>query len=240
MNTSAFDVSVYGQDVNPNRIPMLSSVLIGTYGYLFGLGAPTEYISNHAARTVGLLIEQFRRERPLINAYITAIAKQCQEVEDALFDLLRFRSIGTANAAQLDEIGAIVGLARTGGDDLYRSDLYFQVFLNNSNGEPETIIAAAQRITKAMQVLYDEVSPARIIITLRFVLGIIQNNFPAKMKTLKAGGVALQVQINNYQLPFIFSELIPYPAYIAGAGFGETNHSEIGGQLTELLTSEVS
>ena len=247
------DVSLFGDNVDASRNLVLSSSLVSTYGWLLWSPGPGGHIDNHVERTIALLIEQFRVERPKINSLVSSVAASCQEVEDVLYDLLRFRAVGYATGKQLDEIGAIVGLTRTSdNDDVYRDDIYFQIYLNKSNGEPETLISALQRVTGA-HIDYCEPSPATAILTINQAVKPLPADLLKKMQSLAAAGVKLYVQYNNAVDKFIFngdvesdSAYPPYyiagdPYFSAGLGFSELyisdSHTEGGGSLTELITA---
>ena len=238
------DISLFGFNYDPISHPELSSGLISTLGYLRWNPAPEGHISDMVAKTVGLLVEQFRRERPFIAGLIAAVAVSCQEVEDVLFDLLRFRSVGGATGTQLDEIGKIVGLTRTGEDDDYRNDIYFQIFINRSNGTPETLISCLETVTAAVKIELVEAFPARVIMTINQALKPLPGNLLAKMRRIKAAGVSLDIQVNNSINQFVFSgdlnssNVEVSPPFYFGFGFGETGggNENVGGNITELIS----
>jgi hypothetical protein len=245
------DVALYGQNRDAIRNPELSTTLLTVYGWLEWTLGPGGYIGNHAERTVGLLIEQFRVDKPRINTLVSSVAKFCQEIEDVLYDLLRFRCIALASGEQLDRIGEIVGCVRASADDeIYRSDIYFQIFLNLSSGEPETLLSALKRVTEAQHIDYCEPCPATVLLTLNQVIRPLPSDIKVKMKSLAAAGVAVDLQYNNSANIFIFngdimssSNTPPYyttsdPAFI-GMGFSELygdGHTEGGGSFSEIIT----
>lgn len=244
------NLSLFGFNRDSSQ-PQLSSGLIATYGYLDWQPDPGGHIGNIADRTCALLIEQFRVDRPRINALVRSVAQLCQDVENVLYDLIRYRAINLAVGKQLDRIGEIVGLSRTStDDDAYRSDLYFQIFLNTSGGEPETLISALQRATGAARVDYCEPTPARVVLTANETTKPIQPNLLIRMQSLAAAGVKVDVQINNAANSFIFNGDVldaidepPYYScindpYFSGLGFGELMPDESvegGGAFTELI-----
>ena len=244
------DVSLFGQNRSPDRIPDISTGLVGTYGWMNFQPGPSGHITNVTERTLNLLIEQFRVDRPFINAFISSVADACQEIEDVLFDLIRFRSIEQATGVQLDEIGSIVGISRTNpNDDIYRSDIYFQIDLNRSSGEPEILISSLQRVLKAAKVDYCENYPCKVILTANQFTELLPANIYAKMKALCAGGVDIDIQYNNATDVFVFNGDIlgtsatpPYytledDPYFIGLGFSELvgGVPQGGGSLTELI-----
>jgi len=249
---NTLDVALYGDNSDASRNLHAPTSLISTYGWLLWTPGPGGEIDNHVERTINLLIEQFRVERPNIVSLISSAAASCQTIEDTLFDLLRFRAVGYASGKQLDLIGAIVGIARTGGDEEYRNDIYFQIYLNTSSGEPETLISALQRTTGG-HIDYCEPSPATVLLTINQALKELASNLLAKMQSIASAGVKVFVQYNNATDEFIFNGEIqgeiatpPYyiasnPYFSAGFGFSELyisdSHTEGGGSLTELIAS---
>ena len=242
------DIGLYGNNVEAARRPSLSSGLIATFGYMEWNPQPEGFIPDHVERTLGLLIEQFRRERPFINGLVSSVARLLQDAENVLYELQRFRSVAQASAEQLNLIGEMVGIARTDPDDeVYRKDIYFQVYLNTSNGEPEILISCLQKVTRAVRIEYAEFYPASIIMTINQALTGISHNLVAKMNKIRPAGVRLELRLNNSIDQFIFGgemndaglEIIP-PKF-TGDGFGETGAGweAVGGNITELLAKDV-
>jgi hypothetical protein len=243
MSINVSDISLFGQNVSLDRIPQLSSGLVSSFGYFSYMPSPEGHISTMVEDTISLLVEQFRRDRPGWSGFIRSVALQMQEIEDMWFDLLRFRAISRAAGIQLDKIGEIVGLSRTSGDDtIYRKDLYFQIWLNKSNGEPETLIAVLRKATGGT-IDYSEPCPATVQMTINQSLSGIPDDIYAKMRRVKPAGVALELRYNNSTSPFTFGGDMnpPTPPYfLTGGGFGETSvhqdNSAIGGNITELIS----
>jgi hypothetical protein len=234
---SVLDISLYGENINSGDV--LSSSLVSTYGYIRFVTDDSGYIANHTERALDLLIEQFRKDKPLLHGFITAFTTSMQEVENILFDLTRFMSIETANGAQLDGIGDILGLPRTSGDDdIYRDDLIFQIFLNTSNGEPETLIQALDRLVKANRIDYAEQYPASAILIINEAAAPIPSNLSQRMNAIAPSGVQIFTYLNNSATPFIFDGEGIFPPAYTGEGFGETGvlWTGVGGNITELLT----
>jgi len=252
-NVNVKDISLFGQNRSVDRIPSLSSGLMSTYGWLNWEPGPGEHISDMAGKTVALLIEQFRVDRPLITALVKSVGDACQDIEEVLFDLIRFRSVGQATGKQLDEIGNIVGISRTDpNDDIYRSDIYFQIDLNHSNGEPETLISALQRVLHALTVDYCENYPCKVILTANQFTEAMPAKVYSKMKALCVGGVDIDIQYSNATDIFIFngdilgdSPISPYyilenDPYFLGLGFseivdGDLDNPQGGGSFVELI-----
>jgi len=231
------DVSLYGFNTQDNG-ELLSS-LIATYGYIGFAVVKIDYIANHTERALDLLIEEFRKDKPKLHGLIASFTNQMQDAEDTLYDLVRFRSIELASGKQLDELGVVLGLTRTSGDDdEYRADLYFQIFLNISNGEPETLIQSLQMITNAENIHYLGSYPAGVILTINQAVGSLPSNILEKMRRLKAAGVRLDLRLCNTLTPFIFDGEGTFPPVFIGEGFGETGigWENVGGNFIELIS----
>jgi len=239
MRGTAFDLATFGASVR-TAFPTLSSALLATYGYLRFSTVADNHITNIVELAENLLIEQFRRDRPNISAIVNSVATMGQDVEDTLWDLSRFRSVSTATGALLDLIGDIVGCSRTSADDdVYRADIYFQIAVNSSSGEPEAMIAVLQRVTRALFIDYTEFSPATVILTVNQPLDAVPTNIHQRMERVKPGGVALEVRFTSSERPFVFGGEGTFPPYFSnGAGFGETGaaYTGVGGDFTEAIS----
>lgn len=92
------------------------------------------------------LIEQFRG-KPNIEALVNALSRQLQEVYDFYMQLMTLLSIDQCEGVQLDNIGDIVQMSRlealeladkagysyTDEDEMYRTFLYYKIFVNTSD-----------------------------------------------------------------------------------------------------------
>lgn len=124
-------------------------------------------ITNHIERALILLAAQFRETKPDnsptdFQKLIRAFVSEMQDAENVNWQLYSERSIFTAEGAQLDGLGQILGIDRLPGesDDDYRERLLFQAYINNSTGTPEELIRILKFLTKASEVRYLEIYPA--------------------------------------------------------------------------------
>lgn len=235
---SSFDIGTYGQNVRAG-FPRLDSSLIASFGYLRFDMAEDDHITFFHDMMDNLLIEQFRRDRPNLHAIIHSLATLVQDVEDTLWDMGRFRAIDTATGAQLDAIGAIVGCPRSSAnDDVYRADIYFQIAVNVSSGEPEIMIAVLQKVTKATRIDYAEQQPAHVILTINENFEPIPSNVYDRMQRIRPAGVSLEIRSTPSATPFIFNGEGDFPPYFVGEGFGETGvaWTAVGGNIVELIS----
>jgi len=113
------------------------------------------------------LVEQFRG-KPRIEALLRAIAAQVQQLNDVATDLLEKRWLDTAEGAQLDGLGRILGLDRGAWDDeQYRARLRFRIRVLLADGTPENIITTLALLSEGRPVQLIETYPAE----LRIVMG---------------------------------------------------------------------
>lgn len=121
-------------------------------------------ITNHVEQAKALLLYQFRNS-PNIQKVVEVFHNQIQDVENEYFTLLESLGIDTAYGYALDAIGKEVQEARRGRtDEEYRSAILTKVFINNSSGTPEEVIAATKQITGATTVKYSEQYPAQVVL----------------------------------------------------------------------------
>lgn len=80
---------------------------------------------------------------PNLNAFLAALLRPLQVVENVFFDVIRARFLGHATGAQLDAIGHLVGEDRLGrlDDAVYRKAIRIRILVNGSSGRPEDLIA---------------------------------------------------------------------------------------------------
>lgn len=134
---------------------------------------------NYVQQAQDLLLYQFRNS-PNILKYVEIFQNQIQELELEYFSLLEALGIESATDYALDVIGKEIGELRDGrNDEDYRSAILTKVFINNSSGTPEDVIAAAKQITGASRVNYSAEYPAGI------VLEVLDAEYVSKAPTIK-------------------------------------------------------
>lgn len=101
-----------------------------------------EPIDNHEEQQVGLLIEQYQ-EKPRIAAWVASLARQTQEAEDMLWQVVRRYVIDENTPSDLlEKLGAIVVEPRDDRPlDVYRLHILAKIRINWSQGNPNDIIA---------------------------------------------------------------------------------------------------
>lgn len=107
-------------------------------------------IPNHVEQALSRLIQQYKTAENL-KSLLTAIVGPIQTIEDELGLMNTLRYLPDAEGVQLDNIGMIVGIARTPGqsDADYLQAIYGQIAINVSEGTPEQIIAAFNIMTNS-------------------------------------------------------------------------------------------
>ena len=103
--------------------------------------------STFEADSKDLLLEQFK-SKANVEGTIGAFAKQVQEAEDVLEQLLNDRTVDGAVGNQLDVLGRVVGQDRDGRDDAtYRLFIKARIQINRGSGTPEQILTLARLLT---------------------------------------------------------------------------------------------
>jgi len=124
-----------------------------------------EYIGNHDEEAKNRLITQYK-ESENIKKIITVYATQFQEIEDQTRALLYDRSIDTAVAYQLDQIGTILDQPRDGLiDDDYRLLLKAKIAEDISEGTIEDVIGIFRLLLRPDEILYNDFYPAGFELT---------------------------------------------------------------------------
>lgn len=166
----------------------------------------------------GNLIEQFRG-RASIEALVDALVTQCQEIEDAGFQIIEDTVIATAVGMQLDGLGDIVGIERGGSSDAeFRTRIQAQILVNDSSGTISELLEILV-VLGASTIVLTEWPPAKIEIIVYSILigGVIAANAADEAR---AAGVGLGFTWHISTNPFTFDT--------AGKGFDQ-------GELAEHL-----
>ncbi len=218
----------------------LFSWLVGSGGHFDAPAAESGIITDHIARAQALLIEQFENSadlKTLLGIYVA----QLQEIEYVISNLGLTRNINAATGAQLDIIGERVGESRQfRNDDDYRTAIRSRIFLNSSNGEPETVIEAIRVLTNSNRVWYSEVQPATIFLDYQGDF-LPPGNLQQQIEQIALAGVQIFIAyINNNGPVFGFDGEGPLPPSENASGFSEEGYApggvELGGQFMELIT----
>lgn len=167
-----------------------------------------------------------------LKQFVDSFSTQGQHVEDMFQQVWTLRTIDNSFGAQLDGIGEIAGETRLGRpDEEYRIAIKFQLFLNISSGEPETLISATKFLTQATIVTYVEIPSATVQL---FTNGTaIDSNTASFMQSLAPAGVRIILtQIAGLD-GFIFGEdgqADPTTENYFAEALNSTDLYEVGGE----------
>jgi hypothetical protein len=109
-------------------------------------GTAVQRIEDHGDDGVDLLLPQFKgKER--IEAILRALLAGVQDVDDAIWQVLSERGLDWGVGVQLDAIGRMIDLPRTGWhDDTYRVFLRAHLLVLRSNGRWPEILAILEAL----------------------------------------------------------------------------------------------
>lgn len=163
---------------------------------------------------VSRLTGQFANS-PKLNAIMAAIVAPLTVLENDADELNTKRWIDTAEGAQLDGCGYIVGEYRNGrDDDAYRYAIRFRVFVNVSNGTPTDLIRGLKFLTTPTDSQYIEAYPATAIL---FTNGyFVQSDIHTQMQDLSPAGISdVPVLVSFADKPFRFGkESVPGELFV--------------------------
>jgi hypothetical protein len=123
-----------------------------------------ERINNHVEQGLARLLRQFK-DKPRIRGWAKSYLKQCQLLEDAIYDVMIYRMIDNAVGEQLNVIGRIVGEPRGNNtvDADYKVFLRARVRINRSQGTTGDVLAVLAIVSKT-PVYFAEFAPACLFI----------------------------------------------------------------------------
>lgn len=241
------DLTTFGQLPQAYAKGRIDSALMTVWGWLSFDVADSLYIPNHVELAKGRLVEQFKVERKVgafatkpekINKIIEGLVLSAQDVEDVANDLSILRWLSSARAAQLDGIGKIVGIVRGAGesDDSYRISINFQIFINASKGEPETLIRFCKFLTDTPTVSIREVWPASVEIGIN--ADYIPSDFGDRIVEIAPAGVALSVVNVAGEPPLSFDW--DGMTIERGAGLNEEGYTESGEEVGGIISERIN
>ena len=144
-------------------------------------------IDNYVELAQSRLIQLYK-ESKTNNDLLKNLVDPIQELENEFFELYGLKSISDGIGYQLDVIGKILGVDRLGRtDDNYRIILYIQTLINNSGGEPESIINIIKLLIEPDNINYTEIYPANYQIHIQTDKFI--NNLTSFIQSISPAGV---------------------------------------------------
>lgn len=189
-------------------------------------------IDDHIEQGLALLLSQYVR-KPRIRALIASFLGQVQELEDAAFDVMTSRLVGSAVNAQLDLLGKLVGESREGrDDDGYRVAITARIAVNRSSGTGPEIVSILALVDTDDFALRD-VGPASFRVDYRTppATAAAGREIPRLVSEARPAGVAAIVYTpvsRSTGRSALFGSFYD-PALNASLGFGSTTDSSTGG-----------
>jgi hypothetical protein len=183
-----------------------------------------EQITDHADRAVARLAKQ-HRGKTRTEALVRALAGTTQAVENALLQLLAERTLSAAAGAQLDQLGAIVGVERGVLDDAaFRVRINTQIRINRSSGTGNDILEVFRLVLPAANGLeLIEEFPAAFRLVISNALPIYEEDAVALIRATRAAGVRGLVQ---------WSTASPFDAFTAADFFTVLAADALAGTTT--------
>lgn len=190
-------------------------------------------ITNHVQAALARLLSRYVDADNLKN-FITALVNPVQDIEGVLSDLNTLRMLSAATGKQLDNIGTIVGLARPPGatDAQYRNDLYAEIKINVSEGQPEQAIQTYQLFTAATLVILAEFFPAEVMIESDYLppnQAAVDNLLQILNEVLPAGVRPMGI------VTFDSMDAFAYDGSLPGVGYGSASDPTVGGMYPILF-----
>ncbi|GKX56357.1 hypothetical protein SOASR030_24690 [Leminorella grimontii] len=106
------------------------------------------------------LVGQFH-DKEKVKGLVESMVAPLEAISDDLDAIKHRRWVDTAEGAQLDGCGYIVGVARQSrGDEEYRTAIKSRILSNSSRARPQDLIEGVRFLTKATEVQYLESYPA--------------------------------------------------------------------------------
>ena len=210
---------------------------------------PTQQ-TDHESVALALLPQQFS-DSPNLRALIAAMIGPSlpttwgiQDLENVYFEILEDRWLSTATGQQLDNLGILVGLARTSASDTeYRDALRVQIAINCSQGDPERLISITDDISAPAGVHYLQKGEASM------VLAAITATRTSELWRIPAAcpaGVTVVINAGSGAKPFIYgrardaagaqttiTQQHPYD----GTGYGVPGTPATGGEYVAIFES---
>lgn len=191
-------------------------------------------IDSHCEDAKTKLLYRYNR-KPRLEAFLCTLGDQATQVELALWDLYTKRTLATAEGAQLDGIGRIVGEPRKGRtDEVYRVFLRVRILVNRSDGRIGDLYSILlQAFGQGAEVAILEHYPAAIQVILLDDIGdVAPSDFALYLRQAKAGGVRLDFVYTVEPL----ADTLIWNSSEPGQVWGSTTDPAIGGVWAGVAT----
>ncbi len=200
------------------------------------MAEPYEIITTHSDDAKDRQVWQYE-ESDNFNKLIEIHAERMQILENALYDLLRFRAISTASGIQLDRLGEYYLVTRDGdSDNGYRSRIITEIARVQQAGQVEPILTSLRTLSNQSDVSLLQLFPATLIgyIYVDVFGDIADPDILAEiMDGVKAAGVKLDVAVQLKSSAFIFSDSIL--GGVSGTGFATQLDGSDGGTFARII-----
>ena len=223
-------MSVTGIDIGHFGWAQHTSIQLASFGWFSSESDLIPFCKNAKAR----LAEQFKRSY-FLQDLICSLTDECGELDVVYRDLKFLRAVDTAVGEQLSQLAELVGAKIAGmTDGQARAQIRYQIAVNISNGEPETVIDYIKAVTGSSSINYAEVYPAKVSIF--FNGGTIPIGLVALANQIAPAGVGIELT-SSYgdEFPFAVAPEGGIPD-LDGLGFGEINLPSEGGRISESIT----
>jgi hypothetical protein len=197
----------------------------------------TVKITDHIEAAKGRLLQQYKHSPRLSSLIEILFGRQTQDIEDAAWQLYDRLDIDTCEGVQLDRIGTIVGLSRSGwSDDLYRILLKAKIGKNVSHGTLEDVISVWRLLAQANKVQVIENYPAQVDL---YSDTPIDGEISSFVRNLMQDVVAAGVRVDFLAIIFSSSNAFGFdPDDPDVNGFGDYNDPDVGGELAYIQLTQ--
>jgi hypothetical protein len=182
--------------------------------------ATIEKNEEHVTEALSRLLEQFKH-RPNIEAVISALVSQIQDLENAAFDLYTKRWIDSAEGVHLDNLGKIVGQPRAGMTDPdFRLWIKARIISNRTRGRYDDLLAIADLVLDTTENFYlYERDTATLVAALYSSSDLSVGRFFDILFSAKAAGVRLILEHSSSPFAALF-RFAPSSAVVDDSGYG--------------------
>lgn len=207
-----------------------------------------QHVTTHVADAQARFLEQYQG-RPKAAALLAAFTQSVQKIEDALFGIEAGTALDTAQGAQLDLIGAIVGLARNGLEDgQYLALLRGAIAQNNGDATTESLLTVMRGLFQTSSLFLKQPNGARhaaqaAASTVSIGLGDptvppnVLTAMQAALQTTLGAGVALNY-LSQFRAAAGSFAMAGNQLWVRG--FGSVSDPQAGGGLAGLLKSQTA
>ena len=185
-----------------------------------------EHITDHSARALSRLIEQLKQSLSH-QGMLSGLAVQVQEIEDAFQPLLLMLDIDASSGNQLDVLGGLLGVERTGRDDAqFRLRLKAQIIINKSSGTADNLADILELSVPGSNPNVQDDGEAAFLTIMNGVTISDPGETQSLVYQAKAAGVGAQVYYQPLSDALTFC-MDGGP----GLGFGDSTNAATGGGL---------